>query len=131
MECPRCLSDKIAPFNHEGVEFDFCSSCHGIWTDKGELSNYVETRNDLPQKSNLLSEGRQTELNCPKCPETKLIEIPYLNSEDLLLDKCPTCKGIWLDSKELGSVQKLAQNIDKGHKVHLALKHVLSKTRSK
>lgn len=131
MDCPRCLGDKIAPFNHEGVEFDFCSDCHGIWTDKGELSNYVETKSDLPEKLNLQSEGVSTEMLCPKCPETKLREVPYLKGQDVLIDICPACSGLWLDSKELGSVQKLAQHIDKGHKVHLALKHALSKGRPK
>jgi Zn-finger nucleic acid-binding protein len=130
MDCPRCLSDEIAPFNHEGVEFDFCSSCHGIWTDSGELSNYVETKNDLPETFDLLKSGKKTDLKCPKCPDSLLIEAPYLKGKDVLLDICPSCKGIWLDSKELGSVQKLAQHVDKGHKVHLALKHALTKARS-
>lgn len=131
MDCPRCLSDKIAPFNHEGVEFDFCSSCHGIWTDKGELSNYVETKTDLPGNFDLLDDGKETQLKCPKCQDTSLIEIPYLQGEELLLDKCPNCKGVWLDSKELGAVQKLAQKIDSKDKVHLALKHILGKSKTK
>jgi Zn-finger nucleic acid-binding protein len=129
MNCPKCLSDKIGPFNHEGVEFDFCSSCHGIWSDAGELSNYVETKKDLPSGFDLQKDGTLTDLNCPKCPSSKLVEFLYQQGSDVLLDKCPLCQGLWLDSKELGSVQKLAQHIDTKDKIHLALKHVLGRSK--
>lgn len=112
MNCPRCKSENIEPFKHEGVEFDFCTDCHGIWCDRGELAQYVETIKDTPEKFHLTSEGRLTEMTCPKCNTQTLYELPYLKEKDLLIDKCSECFGIWLDSKELGQVQKYAVHID-------------------
>ena len=112
MKCPRCKSEKISPFEHEKVEFDFCSDCHGIWCDHGELAQYVETIKDTPENFDLKSEGTVTELTCPKCSTQSLYEIPYLKAEDLLIDKCSECLGIWLDAKELGKLQKLSVDVD-------------------
>ena len=122
MKCPRCKSEDIGPFKHEGVEFDFCSDCHGIWCGRGELANYVETIKDNPKTVHLTSEGKLTDMTCPKCERETLYEIPYLPENELLIDKCSECFGIWLDSKELGSVQKLAQIIDADSKTKQALK---------
>ena len=115
MNCPRCKSKNVEFFEHEAVEFDFCCDCRGIWCDRGELSQYVETINDIPKASDSLEVATATELKCPKCIDSFLVEIPYLpylKEEKLLIDKCNSCHGIWLDFKELASIQKLARNID-------------------
>jgi len=38
---------------------------------------------------------------CPGGCPTKLVEEAY---QDLLIDRCPTCKGVWLDPGELEKV---------------------------
>ena len=42
-------------------------------------------------------------MHCPKCGNN-LIEISY---HDILVDKCSSCEGIWLDAGELEAVSKL------------------------
>ncbi len=42
-------------------------------------------------------------MHCPKCGQ-KLIEISY---KEILVDKCSSCEGIWLDAGELESVSAL------------------------
>jgi hypothetical protein len=42
-------------------------------------------------------------MHCPKCG-MKLIEINY---KDILVDKCSSCDGVWLDAGELESISKL------------------------
>lgn len=41
-----------------------------------------------------------TEMNCPKC-EGKLIETDY---ENIKIDVCETCSGVWLDAGELAQI---------------------------
>lgn len=41
-------------------------------------------------------------MHCPKCG-MKLIEINY---KDILVDKCSSCDGVWLDAGELESISK-------------------------
>ena len=44
-------------------------------------------------------------MHCPKCGNT-LIEIEYKN---ILVDKCSSCEGIWLDAGELEAVSTLEE----------------------
>lgn len=37
MNCPRCRNDLTEVVKH-GVAIDICSSCGGMWLDKGELA---------------------------------------------------------------------------------------------
>ncbi len=40
MVCPRCNSELIETVKH-GVVIDHCSTCGGIWLDKGELAKIL------------------------------------------------------------------------------------------
>jgi hypothetical protein len=44
-------------------------------------------------------------MHCPKCGN-HLIEIKY---KEILVDKCSSCEGIWLDAGELEAISKLEQ----------------------
>lgn len=44
-------------------------------------------------------------MNCPICDNTRLREV---DKEGILIDVCPTCKGVWLDRGEL---EKLMQGV--------------------
>lgn len=39
--------------------------------------------------------------NCPKCPDSKLVETSY---ENVTIDVCGNCHGIWLDAGELAQI---------------------------
>lgn len=41
MQCPSCKTDlKIS--ERQGIEIDFCSTCGGIWLDRGELDKLID-----------------------------------------------------------------------------------------
>ncbi len=40
MVCPRCDSELVER-ERAGITIDFCSSCRGVWLDRGELENLV------------------------------------------------------------------------------------------
>ena len=110
MHCPKCTADKFNKYESmEGIEVDFCSACRGIWFDKGELSLFVDSREDLPLKNSSAKLGSETKFNCPKCVESLLIEMPYLAGDDLMIDYCRSCLGIWLDEREVIKVRELAK----------------------
>lgn len=44
-------------------------------------------------------------MHCPKCGN-KLIEIKY---KSILVDKCSSCEGIWLDAGELEAISSLEE----------------------
>jgi Zn-finger nucleic acid-binding protein len=108
MICPKCREDTLADFGMmEGVEIDFCSGCKGIWFDAGELAFYVEVEADVPGMAKALASGKPAGCNCPSC-STELVEAHYVSGEPLLIDICPSCKGVFLDSGELPQVESLA-----------------------
>lgn len=44
-------------------------------------------------------------MNCPVCDDVRMKEV---QKEDVLIDVCPACKGVWLDRGEL---EKLLQGV--------------------
>lgn len=122
MKCPKCDDKELSRFEHEGVEFDFCSAgCKGIWCDNGELAYYTETLKDLPSKRDIEAEGVATPYHCPRCETNTLLEISYLPDKGPQLEICSKCRGIWMDFKELGRVQELARHVDAEGKLHRGL----------
>lgn len=58
-------------------------------------------------KSKLAGESKNvSELNCPKC-DGKLIETDY---ENIKMDVCDGCHGVWLDAGELAQVVNKEQD---------------------
>lgn len=40
-------------------------------------------------------------LNCPRCKEVALEEIDF---DDVVIDRCPRCAGLWFDNGEIGEL---------------------------
>ncbi|MDA8791790.1 zf-TFIIB domain-containing protein [Bacteriovoracaceae bacterium] len=124
MNCPKCKNIEMELIEVEQVEFDFCNNgCLGLWCEKGELAFYVTSANDLPFNHEL-KHAKSTELNCPHCENEKLVEVKYDNDNDLWLDFCHTCHGIFLDQGELGKVQKSVSRIPFKFRYNLAIKQL-------
>jgi len=51
---------------------------------------------------------KATQINCPKC-DGKLLETEY---ENIVIDVCDKCSGVWLDAGELAQV--VDQNNESG-----------------
>lgn len=45
MECPIDKS-KLTTVTRDGVEIDYCPSCHGVWLDRGELDKIIDKTNE-------------------------------------------------------------------------------------
>ena len=92
MLCPVCdKSMLILEFSE--VEIDFCTSCRGVWLDKGELELIAEEGDvswDVPAQ-------RKTSRRCPRC-NTKLREGEFPGTR-VELDVCPNGHGLWFDHK--------------------------------
>jgi Zn-finger nucleic acid-binding protein len=111
----------------EGVDIDFCSSCKGMWFDKDEMAFMMELPEDVPDVSEVGKSARPTEYDCPRCG-AKLEEMKFVQVEELLIDRCPQCQGIWLDKGEYPKVEKIAARIgDTKSRMLLACKQLKDK----
>jgi Zn-finger nucleic acid-binding protein len=112
MNCPRCktlLKTDIVKDIHTEFEIDKCESCGGTWFDHGELSKvdkiiepvFWEIRKIPGEKEQLKA------LHCPSCNNSPLMQkAEHPRDNKVILDYCPSCKGIWLDKGELEAIQK-------------------------
>lgn len=109
LECPKCHGE-MHEMNMEGVVFDFCDGCKGIWFDKDEMAFYVELPVDMPEIEEVKKAAKKTGLKCPRCTQ-ELEEMKFTKASDLLIDRCGGCQGIYLDKGELRKVESLACNM--------------------
>lgn len=110
IDCPRCkkeLQPQIIKERRGEIEVDICDQCKGTWYDQGELNDlekivepvFVEVRK-IPNEYDQL-----TALACPKC-KVIMKKADHPRDENVILDYCEECSGIWLDGGELTAIQK-------------------------
>ncbi len=115
-QCPRCTTqltvNKFEKYDEDitlsTLDVDKCESCGGIWFDKDELEHVhntieitlVEIRK-IPD-----SEKQNQPLSCPKCESITMEKVQNTRDENVIMDVCPSCKGVWLDSGELKAIQQ-------------------------
>jgi len=112
MNCLRCnieLTNKtIIDFKYF-LNIDYCSSCGGIWLDNGELTRLEKTiEPTFYEIRKIPSIQKQNEvLICPSCSNSqKLLKAQHFRDKHVIIDYCPVCKGIWLDTGEIEAIRK-------------------------
>jgi Zn-finger nucleic acid-binding protein len=104
LQCPKCniyMKKEEVEVTGFNVLIDFCVECHSYWFDKGELNKYIKTRvieKDLRKNEGFRAWGKP---ECPRCGGN--MSLKFL--EDLEVDQCDTCSGVWLDHGELMELQ--------------------------
>lgn len=103
--CPACKGE-LMPQKCEvtSLEIDCCFECRGLWFDRGELRRFF-TSPKLYQKFRLpqvdFKAGKPAQAGarvCPRCPDQTLSAITV---QEVVVDECGGCRGIWLDSGEV------------------------------
>ena len=109
MKCPACKRELR---ERDVGEFtvDTChGGCGGIWFDVAELE-LVGTRGAAalhrvwthPQR-----EVQQAAVRlCPRCPQQVLDRKWFSDAQQVEIDECPTCRGIWLDDGEFTAIRE-------------------------
>lgn len=119
MRCPRD-GQKLETETFCGVIIDSCSYCDGTWLDKGELGKIVGVKKDIlggePVKPGDLKDRPPGQsLLCPRCGDVEMDPLYYSGKKKIIIDKCPACKGIWLDTEELKFIIKTAYEAGVGY----------------
>lgn len=116
MKCPNCKGNLIQ-IDFKGVKVDECKNCKGKWFDRDELRKAKDSTDDdlrwldfdlfddNSDKYNIASSERK----CPK-DNSKMVSLTYRNSQ-VIIDKCSTCKGSFLDNKEFEKIVKYLGHI--------------------
>lgn len=116
MKCPACQG-KLEPIDCKGIEVDECVSCKGRWFDRDELRRAKDKEDDDirwldfdpfgedAEKLSVPSEGRI----CPKCSK-QMSSLKY-SASGIIIDKCSSCGGIWLDHGEFERIVKYLEDL--------------------
>ena len=112
MKCPRDAT-TLQPFMVEGrIEVGRCSSCRGLWLDKGELEQLQETierdhgnltdvlKDTVGASFDQVRQERQGPARCPRC-DAEMETREYGYNSQVMIDACPEGCGVWLDNGEL------------------------------
>jgi Zn-finger nucleic acid-binding protein len=111
MKCPVCKVSLTA-VEHDKIELDYCSVCHGLWFDKGELELLLDTLaggatrelvNSLMQRPQQQVDEKSRK--CPICRRT-MKKIDMGSGRDLIIDVCKAGHGLWFDGGEPGAFIK-------------------------
>ena len=111
MDCPAC-SRGLVTVLIGGVSLDICQGgCGGIWFDNFELHKFDEPKESAGEE--LLAFERSASLKvdtthrrkCPKCTALIMMRHLFSPNDDVTIDECPGCAGIWLDPGELAAIR--------------------------
>src|SRR5262245_43809266 len=105
MKCPRCPIE-LAEVASRGVKTHRCTRCRGMWFDAGELAKFNRFDSDFPLRPDNPCQGKFTSVHCPSC-NSFLTCMPYTAGGSLKVDRCISCKGVWLDASEIEKIRKL------------------------
>lgn len=104
--CPACRGE-LSPYRCElsSLEIDCCFECRGLWFDHNELRRFFSSPKlykmfRLPEKNFFRSKtaAKVDVRHCPRCSEQPLAQAQL---QEVQVDECPGCRGIWLDSGEI------------------------------
>jgi Zn-finger nucleic acid-binding protein len=110
MKCPAC-NRPLTAVTISGVTVDVCQGgCGGTWFDQGELRSFQGAEDagrillEVTKRPTIRVDTNRR-YRCPKCPDSVLMRHFFSPNRAVMLDECPTCAGIWLDSGELQRIR--------------------------
>jgi len=111
MDCPAC-GRMLQQIEVGDVTVDACQSgCAGIWFDNFELDKVDESHEAAGEP--LLDVARDEAIavdmtqrrHCPKCKNIVMLRHYFGVAQDVEIDECGGCGGIWLDHGELARIR--------------------------
>ena len=102
MDCPRCI-EKLSVARYGGVKVDECLYCEGVWLPERSLVRVLAQCDGSPtlpeiQASFGATHNSGTNRHCPECVTEELTQVFVQNVE---LDLCKKCGGLFFDEGEL------------------------------
>ncbi|HEX9340793.1 MAG TPA: zf-TFIIB domain-containing protein [Thermoplasmata archaeon] len=99
-ECPKDwtpLRKEPRQTHLRTVETDVCPTCGGLFLDRGEIRTLTGSRSLNRLLTKKLGLDSDSQLVCPNCGGLMDGE----DIEDIRVDVCLDCNGVWLDAGEL------------------------------
>lgn len=107
-QCPRCHS-RLNIESVNGIEVDHCYGCGGSFLDAGEESAGIGAAADPAQwtPSTAHKSRAPSHLRCPADREQLHTHTVAFEDEQVAVELCYQCRGMWLDRGEGMTLRKL------------------------
>ncbi len=110
LKCPAC-ANELSKVSVGNILLDVCQGgCAGVWLDKNELKKIGDSNCregcilfKLKKNPNVKVDTNKQRY-CPKCSNEKLTENCWKLKEDIIVDICDKCDGLWFDNGELALI---------------------------
>ncbi len=104
--CPRCHVPMTSE-EHGDIVMERCERCGGRWMDPEDLKAIVDLIKlpveGTPHRVGVDLTDVHEDAPCPRCG-VPMEPFNYAGDSGIILDRCRTCHGIWLDRGELERV---------------------------
>ena len=110
LTCPRCAVPSLEACTYEGKEVAICTRCRGLWCEPWDWD--VEGLGEAPVVGPFLERAPDivaagpSKLACPECA-TPLTILNVREVENLEIDQCDRCGGVWFDHREWAYLEAL------------------------
>ncbi|MFK7882818.1 MAG: zf-TFIIB domain-containing protein [Phycisphaerales bacterium] len=112
VSCPKD-GETMSRITLGTVAIDRCSTCGGVWLDKGELDgirkaalDHKETLDALDSLGTTESGDRPQPLECPR-DHARMSVHHHPTQHHIEFDSCTKCGGMFFDAGELGDLTEL------------------------
>jgi uncharacterized protein len=101
MQCPKCQAAMEKVPTHEGVA-DRCTACKGLWFDMLEYEDMKASANvvDVGDAQAGKQYNKIDRIDCPVCPNTRLLRMVDPGQPHIWFESCPVCYGRFYDAGE-------------------------------
>lgn len=130
MDCPAC-EGELTCRDVGDVEIDVCLRCRGVWLDASELDSLIGTRQGQSVEARLDETAALPEVcrycgvsnppgqaECGDCGKSLGLACPrdgkamyVVDALGVELDRCPGCKGLWVDGFERKKLGRLREQL--------------------
>ena len=116
------IYDKLTLVNTAFIVLEVCPTCNGAWFDKDELNRLDGSIwTNVEEHAFHAVQGDHEGATCPKC-DVPLEPLSPADAADLIVDRCRSCDGFWLDKGELDRITDIADKEDT--KLHAKMVHI-------
>ena len=110
LNCPSC-GNILSKIMLSDIVIDVCQGgCAGIWFNKNEITKFDEKREKDGEVLIKLKKNPDIKIDtakdriCPAC-DIKLTKHLFGDKQEVEIDECEKCGGLWLDSGELALIR--------------------------
>src|ERR1700739_1110318 len=111
MNCLNCgaeMTDNQVTREQDCISYEMCEQCGSLWLDSGELDKMAfQVQGSIEYCEQEKDEEPEKQVRkCPRCDDSILDKVRFLESDDIYLHYCRNCGGFWLDGGELNLIDE-------------------------